>query len=615
MKSPIFLAALLLLCVGSDPLLLCAETAPVQSPSTNAGALNSSPAFQLGALDWATLIGYLCIVIGIGFIASYKIKGTDSYFLGGRKFGKLVMIGQSFGTGTNAGMPVSLAGKVYGEGLGGIWYQWKSMFVTPFYWLLAPLFRRFRRTTMAEVVEDRFGPWMGACYTVFAIIFFTINLGSMLKGAGKVISEATGADFSIQSAYISINTVDVLILVMSAIFIVYSFFGGLLASAWNDFLQGFLIIFLSFMLLPLGWSQVGGLQGMKDSLGSDYFSLVTTKFGIGFIIVLTLNGLIGIVAQPQLIASVGTGKDEMTCRVGQLYGTVVKRICTIGWAVVGLMVAAMIVKGANNGQALKDHEEAFGFACRNLLFPGGIGLLVASILASNMAGCSAFMVTSGALLTNGFYRKYVYRTASDKHYLLIGRLSGLLVALAAVLYAVFLIKGVLYSFLLTETLATYFGVSIFSGIIWRRTNRWGAIASIVVAMAANFLGYYFLGERLDSWRPDVFLFALCIGVAALIIVSLLTPPEPIAKMEKFYGNLETPNESTGNESELEPNARDLKAIAKTGKQLLIVNLFRLRTGAAGEGFFRAYRVDLIGFAVGFAIVFGIIGIVWFLIVR
>ena len=60
---------------------------------------------------------------------------------------------------------------------------------------------------------------------------------------------------------------------------------------------------------------------------------------------LTVNGLVGIMAQPHQLATVGTGKDERTCRVGMFYGNFVKRVCTVGWALVGLIVAAMIAQG------------------------------------------------------------------------------------------------------------------------------------------------------------------------------------------------------------------------------------------------------------------------------
>ena len=553
---------------------------------------------NISTADWVVLAVYLFVVLAIGAVASRKVKSTDSYFLGSRSFGKLIMIAQSFGTGTHAEMPVSLAGAVYGRGLSGIWFQWKNLFVTPLYWLLAPLFRRFRRTTMSEVVEDRYGPWMAGLYTAFALSFFTINLASMLKGAAKVIVQSTGGHLS----------VDAIVVAMTLIFVLYSFAGGLVATAWTEVLQGFLIITLSFMVIPLGWDIVGGFGGMRAILGSEKFSLVAPSgIGVWFIGMLTLNGLVGIIAQPHLIAAVGTGKDEAACRIGQMYGNLVKRVCTVGWAIVGLMTAAMVAKGTFGVTQLTDPEDAFGFACRQLLFPGGLGLLVACFLAANMAGCSAFMINSGALVTNGLYRKYVSAGRTDRHYLWVGRLSGLTVTFGAVIYAVFFIQRVLYSFLLTETMATFVGISLLAGIVWPRANRWGALASIATSLSVNFAGYAFTHQRLDHWDPTVFSLALASGIAALVIVSLLTPVEATERLAQFYDNLQTPS---GQEN-LRPNPRDT---AEAGDQLILVNLLDLKKGARGFSFLHAYRNDLKGLAIGYGCVVALIAGLW-LIVR
>lgn len=64
------------------------------------------------------------------------------------------MMAQSFGVGTHADIPVSLAGAVYQQGVSAIWHQWKNLFAMPFYWIMAPVFRRVRRTTTAEMMED-----------------------------------------------------------------------------------------------------------------------------------------------------------------------------------------------------------------------------------------------------------------------------------------------------------------------------------------------------------------------------------------------------------------------------------------------------------------------------
>jgi len=305
---------------------------------------------------------------------------------------------------------------------------------------------------------------------------------------------------------------------------------------------------------------------------------------------LTLNGLVGIMAQPHQLATVGTGKDERTCRVGMFYGNMIKRVCTVGWALVGLIVAAMVVQGHTDAAAIGDPENAFGFACRQLLFPGALGLMIASILAANMSTCSAFLVDSGALFTEGLYRRQIAPGREDGHYLWVGRASGFVITMLGVLYAIFLIESVLYTFLLTETLATFVGISVLGGIVWRRANRWGALASLLASLATNFVLYFATGQRLDHWDPNVFAAALAVGCIALVVVSLLTTPEPQSRIDDLFERLQTSSDAPA---------------SAAPRPLLLVNLLHLRRAAGTQGW-KAYREDLGGFAVGWLIVFAVV---------
>lgn len=531
------------------------------------------PPVQLTAADWAVLLLYLAGIAALGLFAGRKVHGSEGYFLGGRAFSKWLMLGQTFATGTRAEMPVSLAGAVQTLGASAIWLQWKNLFATPFYWLMVPVYRRTKRTTLAEIVEDRYGPWMGACYTVFALAFFTLNMASMLKGAGKVISQATGGGIQVNHT----------ILVMTAVFLLYSVTGGLRAAVYTEMIQGFLILTLSFLLIPLGWDLVGGLAGMRDSLAPHMFSLSTPQ-GIGpwFIFMLTLNGLIGIISQPHMMAVAGTGRDERACRYGFTAGNFVKRFCTIGWAVAGLMVAAMFAQGKAGMPALHEAEDAFGFACRRLLFSGGTGLMIACILAANMAGCSAFQVNSGALFTRGLYQRFWAPGRDDDHYKRAGQWSGALITAASLLYAMFFIDKVLYSFLLTETMATYVGIAIMGGFLWQRANRWGAAAGVGVAFVVNFALYARMGKRLDHWDPDVFLAALLSGTALFVAVSLLTRPEPAERTDSFYLRL------------------------ADGPRLFFLDLLRPKL----RPLWSAYREDWLGFLASWAIVAALLAAAW-----
>ncbi|HUI44128.1 MAG TPA: sodium:solute symporter family protein [Terriglobia bacterium] len=575
---------------------------------------------HIGLLDWLIIGGYLAALAAVGVAAGLKVADTSQYFLGKRRFGKLLMMAQNFGVGTHAEMPVSLAGAVYSMGISAIWYQWKNLFAMPFYWIMAPVFRRIRRTTTAEMMADRYGAGMSAFYLLFAVVFFTINIASILKGAAKVLNEVFGGSVGVNH----------IVLGLAAVFILYSFIGGLVASVWSDLIQGSLIIVLSFLVIPLGWGVVGGLQGMKQTLPAFAFSLATPKeIGTWFIVMLTLNGLIGIMAQPHMMAAVSTGTNEYACRVGFFHGMLIKRLCTVGWAIVGLMVAVMVKRAIFGVHSLPDPEDAFGFACRQLLSPGFRGLLIASVMGASLASCSALMIDSGALFTQGIYRSRLGRGRSERHYLWVGRVSGLAAVLIAILYALFLIERVLYSFLLTETLATYMGISIVTGLVWRRANRWGAAASVVVALLTNFLLYHAKNERLDYWDPDIFLAALAAGIASLVVVSLLTAPEPEGRISVFFDQLEIPSDLPPPETaEPAEPAREAQGwvtrapeavfharrqSAEGGRQLLMVNLLHLRRGACGASLLKAYRDDLKGLAMGAALSVGLVAGLWVLL--
>ena len=185
-----------------------------------------------------------------------------------------------------------------------------------------------------------------------------------------------------------------------------------------------------------------------------------------------------------------------------------------------------------------------------------------------------------------------------------------------VLYAIFLIQSVLYTFLLTETLATFVGISVLGGILWPRANRWGALASIIAALATNFFLYSLTGQRLDYWDANVFLAALAAGIVALVVVSLMTPPEPAAAtavLRSARTSSDGDDFRTG-ASQVSPLAaapvgRPVAVVSRTRQDapLLLVNLLRLRQGAQGRGW-RAYREDLFGFALGWTIVIVLVAI-------
>lgn len=550
-------------------------------------------------LDTLVIVLYFVIITGYGLWLTRKIKTSDGYFRGERKFSWWIMMGQAFGTGTHAENFVAQTGASFQLGFASIWYQWKNMVITPFYWLIAPWYRRSERTTVGEIIEDRYGKTLGTIYSVFAILFFIFAQGAMLKGGGKVISIATGD-------MISVNGV---VVAMTVAFILYSFFGGMIASAHANFIQALLIIVLSFMLIPAGLSAVGGFSGMRESLPENFFHLFSHEMGLGWftIAMLALNGIIGITAQPHMVSMCAMGETERAGRVGQTYGSFVKRLVTIGWALTGLIVAALIIQ---NGKTLEDPEMAFGYASRELLIPGLTGLMIAAIIAANMSSASNFMVNTGALFTQNFYKEYINKNSTDKQLLWMGRISGVVLTLLGVLFALY-VKNVLQAFLFIETISAFMGIMIFGGILWKRANRYGALGGSFVAFGI----YYILNfqetgvlEIVYKWTPDTFGWAMLAGFVVFFTVSLLTRPEDPEQIEIFFENMDRLSDA----KELGKDGKKPLA-AKYGQALIFLDFPSWFTKKRWENFSFRYKEDWQGFLLASVFVGALILVAWLVI--
>ncbi len=97
----------------------------------------------LQVADYCVLGCYFLGLVVIGINESRKIEHSDDYFMP-RKFDKIMMMMFSFGSGKHSDQAISVASKGFTDRISGIWYQWLWLPVTPLYWLIAPVMRRFR---------------------------------------------------------------------------------------------------------------------------------------------------------------------------------------------------------------------------------------------------------------------------------------------------------------------------------------------------------------------------------------------------------------------------------------------------------------------------------------
>jgi len=500
---------------------------------------------EFGTVDIIVVVCYLVFVACLGIYQVVRIKSTGDFFAGGRRFNKFLMVMHALGAGTHADDPVGVTGACYEHGISGIWYTYAYLFCTPFYWLMAPFFRRSRFLTTADFFEARYGRSLGVLYSIMGVLIFGVVGGTLLQGTGTIAEAVTQGRVSQTLA----------IFVMTGVFMAYGLAGGLVATVINESVQGVLIVVMSLLLLPFGLKAVGGFAGLHELVAAHKFSLAAPEeITLVWILVSSVMMLIGIAGQPHIMEVCSAGKTEFEGRVGFTYGNFIKRFCAMGWAFAGVIVIALVA--AKKVPGLEHREEAFGVAIRVLLPTGMTGLMFAAILAAQMSTLSAFMVDGSALLSRNIYGKYFRPSATDKHLLKAGRLFGLLVVALGLLVA-FVVTSVAQGLTLLWGLSSFMGILMWSGVIWRKANSTGAWACFIVMFIPWFLlgrfgpvalkpllsieGFGWIGRFAN--QADFPWLVLCYfpaGLLALVIGSLLGKPRDAKTLDNFYMLLRTP---------------------------------------------------------------------------
>lgn len=512
----------------------------------------------LHLLDGLVVVLYLIGITMMGVWMGRRLKGIDDFFMP-RKFGKGMMMMHAFGTGTASDQAVTVSSATFRTGLSGIWYQWLWLFVTPFYWLIAPIFRRFRAITTADVYELRYDRSVAVLFATVGIASMCIKIGLMLKGAGALVDAGTGG----------LIDANVAIIAVTLMFVIYGAAGGLAAAIVTDYIQGILTIVFSFMLLPFILSEVGGMSGVQETISNDaMLSLVAPgKVSLFFVVMMSFQALVGIVAQPFIMGVCAAGKTEWEGRVGIVGGNLIKRLCTAAWSLTAIAAVAWYIQNGNDISLLdtdslkRTADGIYGEVAHTFLprlTPGLLGLFLAALLAGVMSSCDSFMISSAALFTENIY-KPLRTDASSRHCILVGRLASVVVVAGGVVFA-FWVPSVIKALEIWFMVAPMMGLVFWIGLFWRGMTVSGAWATTLTGFAVWWVTTqpWFIswlsempaaeslrllwteGEKTVVYLPWQILCYSSVASLVGIAVSHVTPAVDPTKLNRFYQLTRTP---------------------------------------------------------------------------
>lgn len=480
--------------------------------------------YGLHIIDVFVIAAYIIIILWIGKRVASRVKDTDDFFLAGRKLGKFYQFFMNFGCSTNADQAVAVSREVYRQGIGGMWIQFLVLFLTPFYWFTTLFFRRVRLVTIGDYYTERFqSRFLGICYTVFILLLsfiggglaFIVTAKTMMALTPKTHDECTAEErrsisefreyHRLQSrthkemtdkerirfeeleeknkrgelrSYASHTSMVHFCIGFAVVVAIYTMLGGIRAAAITDTIQGILILIFSLILLPIGLAKIGGFTGLHSSVPDYMFELFgsasLSDYAWYTILAMVLSNLVSIVAVATGMQTSGSARDEMSARFGMIGGMFFKRIIMISWALTGLLAIGLFAR------EIHDPDLIWGIMTRELLVPGGIGLMLVGILAASMSTLDASSVSYSALFINNLYKPF-RPGRSDRHYLILGKLAIGFILAGGVAFAL-LVDNLLEMYKYIISIPAIFGASIWLGFLWRRLTRLAVIIQVFVCV-------------------------------------------------------------------------------------------------------------------------------------
>ncbi|EPC8409674.1 sodium/proline symporter PutP [Bacillus thuringiensis] len=473
---------------------------------------------------------YMAGMLYIGYWSYKKTSDLSDYMLGGRGLGPAVTALSAGASDMSGWMLMGLPGAMYATGLSSVWIA-IGLLIGAYanYLIIAPRLRTYTEVandsiTIPEFLENRFKDRTKILRFVSAIVilvFFTFYASAGLVSGGRLFENSFNLDYKI-GLFVTVGVV-----------VAYTLFGGFLAVSWTDFVQG-CIMFIALVLVPIvAFTDVGGVTEtfntikQVDASHLDMFKGTTILGIISF-----LAWGLGYFGQPHIIVrfmAITSIKDLKTSRrIG------------IGWmtiSIIGAMLTGLIgiAYYAKNNATLQDPEMVFVTFSNILFHPYITGFLLSAILASIMSSISSQLLVISSAVTEDFYKTFFRRNASDKELVFIGRLSVLVVAMIAVVLAYHPSDTIL-------TLVGYawagfgsaFGPAILLSLYWKRTNKWGVLAGMIVGAVVVIAWVKILSLKAIMYEmvPGFF----C-SLLTVIVVSLLTK-EPVKAVHREFNEME-----------------------------------------------------------------------------
>ena len=521
---------------------------------------------HVGALDYALIAIYFVFVLAIGLLARSQIASSLDFFLSGRRLPAWVT-GIAF-VSANLGAVEIMGMSANGAqiGLATMHYYWIGAVPAMLFLgvVMMPFYYGSKVRSVPEFMRRRFGT---GAHLVNAISFAAAQVliaGVNLFLLATVVNALLG-----WTKWVSL-------VVAAAIVLTYTALGGLSAAIYNEVLQFFVILAALVPLTIFGLIKVGGWSGLRDKViptakadgtvtataheqlttwpgqalsgfSSPVWSVIGIVFGLGFVLSFGYWTTNFVEVQRAMASS-----SMSAARRAPIIGAFPKMLIPFVVVVPGMIAAAAIgdmIHLKSTGSGKVTYNDAMLLMIRDILPNGLLGVAVAGLIASFMAGMAANISAFNAVVSYDIWQQYVAKDRPDDYYIRVGRYATVAATVLAIFTAL-IASG--YSNLMDylQTLFGFFNAPLFAtfilGMFWRRmtaTAGWvGLVAGTLSAVFVFILSRVGVIDLPGQGVPFLAATAaFVIDIVVSVLVSIVTAPKPREELVGFvYSETKVP---------------------------------------------------------------------------
>ncbi|MEZ4414773.1 MAG: sodium/solute symporter [Gemmatimonadota bacterium] len=460
---------------------------------------------------------YFILVFAIGLYSLKRTRDEADYWIAGGRLGWLVGGATIAATHVSAGTFIGTIGVIYTVGWS---FTWLVLTIPLAYWflaaVLAPRFTRVRQLTLPAFIERRYySKRVRGLAAAIILIATVVYIQAQIVAGGLIAHTIFGIDTSVGMVG------------FTAILLVYTVVGGMIAVVYTDFLQLLIMGVGALCAVPLALRQVGGATALFELVEAAN-PLVFTWEGLppALLFTMGLSFLLGSVATPERLVRLLAMRDMAQVRRGILFAI----LMSTG---INLLVFVLALASIVLFPLLPTGDLAMPMVASAVLPPVMGTILLAAILSAMMSTVDSLLIVAGSALSVDLYQNLVAPDTSELRRRWVDRLGIVVVGTTPVILVLSGVgEGELVQFivlLFTALMAACFFMPVVGGVLWKRATREGATAAMIGGLVTTLLWKRFGSAGLDPVLPGFLVSAL-----ALVVVSLVTPPPPDDAVEPYF---------------------------------------------------------------------------------